>query len=153
MGRPAGGCTARSGGRNLERVAGVCTTGRDEARVGTSSTMRQSSCGPLATLGTMQQSASDGSATLGSGVSTLGKGVVWRTVGVAWTLLRCAFAFATLLFAAAILVKMSLTFFNASAVSLPAEILPWSAVASCWADATTWDSGETVGLVMYWCLK
>jgi hypothetical protein len=53
----------------------------------------------------------------------------------------------------AILVKMLLTFFNASAVSLPVGILPWSAVASCWAAATTWDSGETVGLVIYWCLK
>ncbi len=51
------------------------------------------------------------------------------------------------------LVKRLLTFFNASAVSLPAGILPWSAVASCWAAATTWDSGETVRLVMYWCLK
>ena len=153
MGCPVGGCTERSGGCDLECVAGVCTTGHDVDTVGTSSTMRQSSCGPLATLGTMQQSASDGSATLGSGVSTLGKWVVWRAVGVACTLLRCAFAFATLLFAAAILVKRSLTFFNASAVSLPTGILPWSAIASCWAAATTWDSGETVKLVMYWCLK
>ncbi len=135
MGRPAGGCTARSGGRDLEPVAGVCTTGRDVDRVGTFSTTRQSSCGPLATLGTTQQSAFDGSATLGSGVSTLGKWVVWRAVGVACTLLPCAFAFATLLFVAAILVKRSLTFSNASAVSLPAGILPWSAVASCWAAA------------------
>ncbi len=153
MGRPAGGCAARSSDRNLERVAGVCTTGHDVDRVGTSSTMQQFSCGPLATHGTMQQSASDGLATLGSGVSTLGKGVVWHAVGVACTLLRCAFAFATLLFAAAILVKRLLTFFNASAVSLPARILPWSAIASCWAAATTWDSRDTVGLVMYWCLK
>ena len=50
------------------------------------------------------------------------------------------------------LVKRSLTFFNASSVSLPAGILPWSAVASCCAPATTWDLGETVGLVIYWCL-
>jgi hypothetical protein len=78
--------------------------------------MQQSSCGPLATLGTTRQSASDGLATLRSGVSTLGKWVVWRAVGVACTLLCCAFAFATSLFAAAILVKRSLTFFNASAV-------------------------------------
>jgi hypothetical protein len=44
------------------------------------------------------------------------------------TLLRCAFAFATSLFAAAILVKRLLTVFNASAVLLPAGMLPWSAV-------------------------
>ncbi len=111
MGHPAGGCAARSGSCDLERVAGVCTTGRDVDRVGTSSTAQQSSCGPLATLGTTRQSASDGLATLGSGVSTLEKWVVWCAVGVARTLLRCAFAFVTLLFAAAILVKRSLTFF------------------------------------------
>ncbi len=137
MGCPAGGCTARSSGRDLERVAGVCTTGRDVDRVGTFSTTRQSSCGPLTTLGTMRQSASDGLATLGSGVSTHGKWVVWRAVGVACTLVHCAFAFATLLFAAAFLVKRSLTLFNASAVSLPTRILPWSAVESCWAAAMT----------------
>ena len=42
---------------------------------------------------------------------------------------------------------------NASAVLLPAGILPLRAVASCWAAATTWDLGEIAGLVMYWCLK
>ncbi len=68
-------------------------------------------------------------------------------------MLHCAFAFAISLFAAAILVKWLLTFFNASVVLLPARILPWSAIASCWAATTTWDSGETVGLVIYWCLK
>ncbi len=115
MGHLAGGCTARSGGHDLECVVGVCITGRDVDRVGTSSTMPQSSCGLLATLETTRQSASDGLATLGSGVSTLGKWVVWRAVSVARTLLCCAFAFAALLFAAAILVKRSLIFFNAFA--------------------------------------
>jgi hypothetical protein len=62
-------------------------------------------------------------------------------------------ACAALFFAAAIFVKSLLTFYNASAVSLPTGILPLSVVASCWAAATTWDSGDTVGLVMYWCLK
>jgi hypothetical protein len=62
-------------------------------------------------------------------------------------------AFAVLFFAAAIFVKSLLTFYNDSAVLLPAGILPLNAVASCWAAATTWDSGDTVGLVMYWCLK
>ncbi len=109
-------------------------------------------CELLVTLGTTRQSASGGSATLGGGASTLGRWVVCCAAGVACTLLRWAFAFATLLFAAAVLVKRLLTFFNASAVSLPAEILPWSAVASFWAAATMWDSGETVGLVMHWCL-
>ena len=136
-----------------ERVAGACTIGRGVDGVETSSTTQQSSCSPLATLGTMRQSASGGSVTLGCGDSTLGWRVVCCAAGVARTLLRCAFAFATSLFAIAILVKRLLTFFNASVVSFPAGILPWSAVASCCAAATTWDSGETVGLVMYWCLK
>ena len=51
------------------------------------------------------------------------------------------------------LISEEVIFFNASAVSLPSGILPWSAFASCWAAVTAWDSGETVGLVMYWCLK
>ena len=61
--------------------------------------------------------------------------------------------FCNLVFDVAILVKRLLTLFKASAVSLPAGILPLSAVASCWAAAMMWDSGETVGFVMYWCLK
>jgi hypothetical protein len=76
-----------------------------------------------------------------------------RAVGVALILFRCSFAAAADCFAAAILVNNSLTFVNASAVSLPAGMLPLRAVASCWAAATTWDSGETAGFVMYWCLK
>ena len=75
--------------------------------------------------------------------------MVWHTAGVALTLFRCALALAALCFAAAIFVKRLLTFFSASAFSLLAGILPLSAVASCWAAATTWDSGETVGLIMY----
>ncbi len=141
------------GGRVWERVAGACTTGRGADGDRATSTTRQSSWGPLATLGTTRQSASGGSATLGIGASTLGRWAVCHAAGVARTLLHCAFAFATSLFAIAMLVKRSLTFCNASAILLPAGILPWSAVASCWAAATTWDSGETIGLVMYWCLK
>jgi hypothetical protein len=51
--------------------------------------------------------------------------------------LRYTLALAALFFAAAIFVKSLLTFFNASAVSLPAGILPLSPVASCWAAAMT----------------
>jgi hypothetical protein len=46
-------------------------------------------------------------------------------------------AFAASFFVAAIFVKSLLTFFYASAVSLPAGILPLSAVASCWAATMT----------------
>jgi hypothetical protein len=35
----------------------------------------------------------------------------------------------------------------------PVGMFPWSAIVSCCAAATMWDSGETVGFVMYWCLK
>jgi hypothetical protein len=62
----------------------------------------------------------------------------------------CSFAFATFAFASAILVNSLLTFFSASAVSLPAGILPFRALVSCCAAEL---SGETVGLVIYWCLK
>ncbi len=64
-----------------------------------------------------------------------------------------ALAFAALFFAIAILVNSLLTFHNASVVLFPVGMFPWSAIVSCCAAATTWDSGETVGLVMYWCLK
>ena len=107
MGRPVGD--------RQEHVVGACATERGADGVGTSSSTRQFSCWPLATLGTTRQSASSGSVTLGCGDSTLGRWVVCLAAGVASTLLRCAFAFATLLFAIAILVKRLLTFFNASA--------------------------------------
>ena len=79
--------------------------------------------------------------------------MVTRAAGFALSLFCCSFAAAAACFAVAIFVNNSLTFVNASAVSLPAGMLPLRAVASCWAAATTWDSGEMAGLVMYWCLK
>ncbi len=79
--------------------------------------------------------------------------MVLRAAGCALSLFCCSFAAATACFAAAIFVNNSLTVFSASAVSLPARMVPLRAIASCWAAATTWDSGESVGLVMYWCLK
>ena len=77
--------------------------------------------------------------------------MVIRAAGVALSLFHCSFAAAAACFAAAIFVNNSLTFVSASAVSLPAGMLPLRAVASCWAAATTGDSGESAGLVMYWC--
>jgi len=68
-------------------------------------------------------------------------------------LFLCSFAFATAAFASAIFVNRTLTFLSASAVLLPAGMFPFSAVVSCCAAATTKLSGETTGLVMYWCLK
>jgi hypothetical protein len=69
------------------------------------------------------------------------------------SLFLCSFAFATAAFASAIFVNKALTFLSASAVSLPAGMFPFSAVVSCCAAATTKLSGETTGLVIYWCLK
>jgi hypothetical protein len=63
-----------------------------------------------------------------------------------WPLLPCFFAIA-------ILVNSLLTFCNASAVSFPVGMFPWSTIVSCCAAATTSDSGETVWFVMYWCSK
>jgi hypothetical protein len=62
-------------------------------------------------------------------------------------------ALAACYFADAIFVNSSLTCVSASAVLFPAGMCPLRACASCWAVATTWDSGEIVGLVIYWCLN
>ncbi len=78
--------------------------------------------------------------------------MIW-VVKSALSLIHCYFAAVTACFAAAISVNNLLTLVNASAVLLPAGILPLRAIASCWAAATTWDLGEISGLVMYWCLK
>jgi hypothetical protein len=94
-----------------------------------------------------------GISTLGIGASTLGMCVACRAAWFAQTLSRMVLAFASSFFAIAILVNSLLTFCNASGVSFPVGMFPSSVIVSCCAAATTWDSGETVGFVMYWCLK
>ncbi len=94
-----------------------------------------------------------GAFNLGMGASTLGRCIVCRAAWVAQTWMQLALALAASFLAIAILVNSLLTFCNASAVSLPVGMFPWSAIVSCCATATMWDSGETVGYVMYWCLK
>ncbi len=56
-------------------------------------------------------------------------------------------------FAIAILKNSLLTFCNASVVLFPVGMFPFSAIVSCCAAVITLDSSETVGFVMYWCLK
>jgi hypothetical protein len=87
------------------------------------------------------------------GASILGRCIVCCAAWVAQTLLQLASAFAACFFAITMLVNSSLTFCNASAVLLPVGMIPWIAIISCYAAAITWDSGETVGFVMYRCLK
>jgi hypothetical protein len=94
-----------------------------------------------------------GVSTLGIGAYTLGMCVACHAAWFAQTLLRMVLAFASSFFAIAILVNSLLTFHNASAVLFPVGMFPWSAIVSCCAAATTRDSGEMVGFVMYWCLK
>jgi hypothetical protein len=62
---------------------------------------------------------------------------------------RCVLAFAAACLFSAIFVNNSLILVSASAVSFPVGMLPFSATVSCWAAATTSDSGEISGLVMY----
>jgi hypothetical protein len=100
----------------------------------------------MVTLGT-------GTSTLEGGSATFGRWIVIHAEGFARSLFLCSFALATSFFANAIFVKSLLTLVRASAVLLPAGMLPWSAMTSYCAAATTWDSGEIVGLVMYWCLN
>ena len=73
--------------------------------------------------------------------------------GLARRMLQFPHAVACSCFAAAIFENNLLTFVNASAVSFPAGMLPFSAVASCCAATMTWGSSEMVGFGMYWCLK
>jgi hypothetical protein len=94
-----------------------------------------------------------GISTLGIGAATVGICVACRAAWVAQTLLCMVLAFANSFFAIASLVNSLLTFCNVSAVLFPVGLFPWSAIVSYCAAATTWDSGETVGFVMYWCLK
>jgi hypothetical protein len=94
-----------------------------------------------------------GVSTLGIGASTLGRCIACCATWVAQTLLRLALAFAALFFAIVILVNSLLAFCNASADLFSVGIFPWSTIVSCCAAATTWDSGEAVGIVMYWCLR
>ncbi len=56
-------------------------------------------------------------------------------------------------FAIVFLVNSLLSFCNASAVLLSVLMFCWSAIVRCWAAVTMWDSNETVGFVMYCCLK
>ena len=111
--------------RDWERVAGACSTGRGMGGFATICPW-----GGLSTLGA-------GTFTLGCGMVTLGRCIVICAVGFALILFRCSFAFVASCFTLAILINSSLTFFNASAVSLPAGMLLLRAVASCWAAATT----------------
>ena len=90
-----------------------------------------------------------GVSTLGIGASTLGICIACRAAWFARTLLRIVLAFASSFFAIAILVNSLRTFCNASVVSFPVGMFPWSTIVSCCAAATTWDSEETVWFVMY----
>jgi hypothetical protein len=94
-----------------------------------------------------------GISTPGIGASTLGMCVACYAAWFVQTLLHKVLAFASSFFAIAILVNSLLNFCNASAVSFPVGMFAWSAIVSCCAAVTTWDSGEMVGCVMYWCLK
>ena len=66
------------------------------------------------------------------------------------SLLHCSFAIAADFFAAAILPNSSLTLVSAAAVSFPVEMFPLRAAVSCCAAAITRNSGDIVGVVMYW---
>jgi hypothetical protein len=120
----------------LDHVAGACAIGRGTGRLVTIGNMHQSLCWVvvstwvwctsrfLVTLGI-------GVSTLGSGASTLGRCGACRAAWVAQTLLQFALAFAALFVANIILVNSLLIVCNASAVSLPVGIFPWSTIISC----------------------
>ena len=109
--------------------------------------------------------------TLGTAAVSLG--VVWLTLGantficgsivavlvsgyrqmVLSSIAYWARSAATSAFAVDILLNILLSFLSPSSVSLPAGMLPLSAMVSCFAAATTCDLGAIAGLVMYLCWK
>ncbi len=147
MGRDAQYC-------DLDRVVGACAICPGTGGLVTIGRSRLSLCWVAVTV--WVRCASVILPTLGIGISTLGIGattpgmyVACRDAWVEGTLLQLALAFAASFFAIAILGNSLLTFCNASAVIFPVGMFPWSAIVSCCAAATTWDSGEMVGIVMY----
>ncbi len=151
LGKNAGDCV-------LDHDVGACAIGRGAGGVGYNGSLHLSSCWVAVTawvrcasiiLFNLVISIS----TLRIGAATLGMCIACCGACAAQTLLRMVLAFATSFFAIAILVNSTLTFHNASAVSFPVGKFPWSTIVSCCAAATMWDSGEMVGLVMYWCLN
>ena len=125
---------------NWEHFAGACSTGRGMNGDATICTRRQSALVAKAKLWNLR----------------FGHPWRWCCYPCCWVGLEpiavflCRFVVLLCLYN---FVNSSLTFFSASAVSVPAGMLHLRAVASCWAAANTWDSGEIVGFVMYWCLK
>ncbi len=155
---------------NGKNVPGACSIGRGAGRFVTICTTCQSFSWGTVTAWVFWQSAfisvllvqcasrfavtlGIGASTHGMGASALGRCIVCHATWVVWTLLQLALAFAALFLAIAILVNSLLIFCNASVVLLPVGMFPWSAIVSSCVTATTWDSGEKVGFVMYWCLK
>ncbi len=143
---------------DLDRDAGACAIRRGTGRVVALVILRLSLCWVAVTTRVGYASANLVTLgcdvfTLGIGASTLGMWVACRATQFVQTLLCMVLAFASSFFAIAVLVNCLLTFCNASSVLFLVGVFPCSAIVSCCAAATTWDSVEMVGFVMYWCLK
>jgi hypothetical protein len=123
--------------------------------------------GGLATIIAVQLSASSSAVTLGSEISTLvfglatlrfgsatlGSGVAWCASGWVHNRFHCIFAFAAEAFANTIFVNSSLTLQHASAALVYGATFPCRALVSRCVAWITIVSGDTLGFVMYWCLK
>jgi hypothetical protein len=138
----------------LEYVAKACAICHGTGGLVTISSLHLSSCWVAVTAWVQCASVfavthGIGVSTLGIIASTLGRYIACRAFWIAQPLLRLVLAFAALFFAIAILLNSLLTFCNASAVLFPVGMFPWSVIVSCCTAATTWNSRETVGFVMY----
>jgi hypothetical protein len=93
------------------------------------------------------------SAILGYGSATLGNGVAQRASGWVCNWFCCSFAFAAEAFADPIFVNSLLTLHSASAALVSAAMFPCRALVSQCAAWMTIFLGDSLGFVMYWCLK
>jgi hypothetical protein len=134
------------GNSDWERATGACATCR---------------CfGGLGTIFSTQLSASSTAVTLGSEISTLGFGSATLGNGVArhasgWICNQFCFSFAISAeaFADTIFVNSVLTLHSASAALVSGATFSCRALVSCYAAWMTLVLGDTLGFVMYWCLK
>ncbi len=127
-------------------LRGVCSTHCGTGGLMPICTLQHSASGSLVTLGCEIFTLGFCSATLGSGVARHAS--VWACIQFC-----CSFAFADDAFAKTIFVNSLLTLCSASAVLDSGAMFPWRALDSCCAAWMTIVSGETLGFVMYWCLK
>ena len=146
MGLAVDDCMFSLGNRDWECVAGACATCHCFGGLATFFAVQLSASGNVITLGSEISS-------LGFGSATLGNGVAQRASGWVCNWFCCSFAFAAEAFANDIFMNSLLTLHSTSAALVSGAMIPCRALVSCCAAWMTIVLGDTLGFVMYWCLK